>query len=109
MGLARCFGKKMSTYILTILHTQREKSVSEIVEERGFVVENDPAALIKLVTDTITSPNFEKQLAQYKEGDDKKKGKMQKVFFGKVMAASRGMADADALREALEEALEKIE
>ena len=99
----------MSKDILTILHSEQEKSVSEIVEERGFVVENDPAALIKLVTDTMTSPDFENQLVQYKEGNDKKKGKMQKFFFGKVMAASRGMADAEALREALEEALEKIE
>lgn len=103
--------KKMSKEILTILHSsegEEGRAVSDVVEEHGFVVENDSEALVKICVDTITNPDFEKQLKQFKEGDEKKRGKMEKFFFGKVMAASRGMADAETLKEALGGALEKF-
>ncbi|GMH58072.1 hypothetical protein TrRE_jg2631 [Triparma retinervis] len=100
--------KKMGRDIITMLHVgeyEGRKTVGEVVEAHGFKVESDGGALVEVCVGVVKSGEFEKQLEQYVKGDDKKRGKMEKFFFGKVMKASRGMADAEALREALKEAL----
>ena len=68
----------------------------------------DASKLAHLCEEVINSPGFLKQLEDYgkAEGDDRRKGKIRKFFFGKVMKNTKGMADARALDDVLKECLD---
>ena len=61
----------------------------------------NPEELQELCQSVISDEAFESDLQVWIDGDKKLRKKLEKFFFGKVMAKSRGLADAGRLREAL--------
>ena len=59
------------------------------------------AELQELCQSVVNDGAFESDLQVWIDGDKKLRKKLEKFFFGKVMAKSRGLADAGRLREAL--------
>jgi Asp-tRNA(Asn)/Glu-tRNA(Gln) amidotransferase B subunit len=57
--------------------------------------------LIALCNKVVFDPKTSSQLEQYTAGEERKKWKIEKYFSGKIMAASRGNAHPELMKEAL--------
>ena len=101
---------KMAKDIINALYLTEPPgcTVSSFVERENMKVLKDASKLAHLCEEVINSPGFLKQLEDYgkAEGDDRRKGKIRKFFFGKVMKNTKGMADARALDDVLKECLD---
>ena len=104
--------KKMGKDLFDVLFLEEERGagVREVVARRGMAVETDMGKLQSLCAGVVEREEFGKQREQMRaaKGDERKRDKMVKFFFGKVMKESRGMADVSLLREALDRVCEKI-
>jgi len=103
--------KKMGKDLFKVLFLEEERGadVDEVVVRRGLVLERDLGVLMELCLGVVHDERYAKQLVLVKSAEnDKKKGKMVKFFFGKVMAESKGMADVSLLKEALDRVIEKL-
>jgi aspartyl-tRNA(Asn)/glutamyl-tRNA(Gln) amidotransferase subunit B len=97
----------MAKKLLAVLYHEEETgtSPSKVAAARGFELVTDPVELRDLCRDVLTSHPDE--VLVYQRGG-KFVGKMIKLFTGKAMAASRGNAHPERLREALLEVLEEV-
>ena len=82
-------------------------SPSEIATANGWRVIKDMDTLVKLCQSVVFDPQNASQLQQFKDG--KKTWKIEKFFIGKIMAASKGNAHPELLKEALKTALSAVE
>jgi aspartyl-tRNA(Asn)/glutamyl-tRNA(Gln) amidotransferase subunit B len=93
--------------LLAVLYHEEETGVSpsKVAAARGFELVTDPEQLREFCRNVMTSHPDE--VVVYQRGG-KFVGKMIKLFTGKAMAASRGNAHPERLREALLEVLEEV-
>lgn len=73
----------------------------DIATANGWQVINDMETLIALCNKVVFDPKNSSQLEQYTAGEERKKWKIEKYFSGKIMAASRGNAHPELMKEAL--------
>jgi aspartyl-tRNA(Asn)/glutamyl-tRNA(Gln) amidotransferase subunit B len=97
----------MAKKLLAVLYHEEESGAnpSKVAEARGFELVTDPEQLRDLCRNVTTSHPDE--VLVYQRGG-KFVGKMIKLFTGKAMAASRGNAHPERLREALLQVLEEV-
>ncbi len=98
-------GKKLLTLLFT---TEIGGDVADVVKKQGMIVVSDTKVLEEMVEDVLTSEEFEKNLKVLLTGDDRKQEKTAKFFFGKCMQKSKGMADVDRLRDAIQAVADKL-
>ena len=73
----------------------------DIATANGWQVITDMEALLELCNKVVFDPKNSSQLEQYMTGEERKKWKIEKYFSGKIMAASRGNAHPELMKEAL--------
>ena len=79
----------------------------DIATANGWQVVSDKKTLIQLCNSVVFDPKNASQLEQYKTGEERKRWKIEKYFVGKIMAASKGNAHPELMKEALSTVLEK--
>lgn len=97
----------MAKKLLVLLYTDRDcqgASPQQVAVDRGFQLITDLVALRQLCRNVIA--DHPEEMNVYRKGG-KFVAKMQKLFTGKAMAASRGNAHPERLREVLLECLEE--
>ncbi|KAL7533404.1 hypothetical protein ACHAXR_005205 [Thalassiosira sp. AJA248-18] len=98
----------MAKKVLTIMFEDDLHSFpNDIAESHGWRVISDMGTLVELCESIVLDSENESQLEQYKLGG-KKIWKIEKFFVGKIMAASKGNAHPERMKEALACVLEKI-
>ena len=98
----------MAKKVLRIMFEEDSRSSpKDIAKLNGWQVIKDMDALVELCESEVLDPRHSPQLEQYKLGG-KKTWKIEKFFVGKIMAASKGNAHPEKLKEALMCVLEKI-
>ena len=109
--------KRTAKQILRFLHKQywdtkcqnnkeetQTKQPRDIANEKGWNMISDPSQIRSLCLQTIHK--FDSHWEQYKEGDDKKKWKMEKFLMGKVMTESGGNVHPEKMKTILKKVLE---
>ena len=97
----------MAKKILALLYKdEMGKSPKETAEKYGFRVISDMDELEALCESVVLDPAHEKELQLYRQGG-KLVGKMEKLFMGKTMKASKGNAQPELLAEALSVVLQR--
>ncbi|RMG56026.1 MAG: Asp-tRNA(Asn)/Glu-tRNA(Gln) amidotransferase GatCAB subunit B, partial [Gammaproteobacteria bacterium] len=81
-----------------------EGSADEIIEARGLKQMTDTGAL-EVVIDEIIAAN-PKQVENYRNAEEKKRGKMIGFFVGQVMKATQGKANPGLVNKLLKEKLD---
>jgi aspartyl-tRNA(Asn)/glutamyl-tRNA(Gln) amidotransferase subunit B len=80
-------------------------SADSIIEEKGLKQVSDTGALEKMVDEVIA--NNPEQVANYRQAEEKKRGKMLGFFVGQIMKASQGQANPQQLNQILKQKLEQ--
>ncbi|KAL9189398.1 hypothetical protein ACHAXT_009073 [Thalassiosira profunda] len=97
----------MAKKVLSLMFEEDHQSLpGEIAEANGWRVISDMDALVDLCEGVVLYPRNASQLEQYKLGG-KKVWKIEKFYAGKVMAASKGNAHPEKMKEALARVLER--
>lgn len=78
---------------------QGEGEADTIIEARGLKLVSDSGAIEAMVDEVIA--NSEKQVANYRQADDKKRPRMLGYFVGQIMKASKGQANPQQVNEIL--------
>jgi len=98
----------MAKKVLAVMFEEDMHSFpAEIAKTNGWQVISDMDTLIKLCESVVLDTKNSSQLEQYKLGG-KKLWKIEKFFVGKIMAASKGNAHPERMKEALACVLEKV-
>ena len=98
----------MAKKVLTTMYEDESSShPKDIARANEWEVISDMETLIQLCEGVVFDPKNASQLEQYKLGG-KKVWKLEKFFVGRVMAASRGNAHPELLKEALAKVLEGV-
>lgn len=97
----------MAKKVLVIMFENPHSLPKDIAEANGWRVISDIDALVELCKGVLLDPANASQLEQYRLGG-KKVWKIEKYFAGKVMAASKGNAHPERMREALTGVLERL-
>lgn len=87
----------------TMFNEDSPSSPSDIATANGWRIIKDMDTLVELSQSVVFDPQNASQLRQFKDG--KKIWKIEKFFIGKIMAASKGNAHPELLKEALKTAL----
>jgi len=85
--------------VFSILWSQTDGEVDNIIEQQGMKQVSDTGALEKLVDEVLSG--MTDQIAQYKEADDKKRKKIMGSFMGPLMKASKGQGNPKLFNEIL--------
>ena len=91
----------------TMFNEDSTSSPSDIATANGWRVITDMDTLVDLSRSVVFDPQNASQLRQFKDG--KKIWKIEKFYIGKIMAASKGNAHPELLKEALNTALSAVE
>ena len=95
----------MAKNLLHCLYTTEKGGIPhQVASDQGWQLISDPEEL-RALCDRVTKSHPD-EVEKYREGG-KYEIKMFKFFIGKVMAASRGMAEPERLKDILEEVLNK--
>ncbi len=91
---------KIAKQVFEIMWSNKEEiSADAIIEKEGLKQVSDSGAIEKLVDDVINS-NPE-QVENFRQAEEKKKGKMLGFFVGQIMKASKGQANPQQVNEIL--------
>ncbi len=99
----------MARKVLNIMYFEggRKDHPRDIAAANGWQVVSDEEILIQLCKSVVFDPKNSSQLDQYKHGEERKRWKIEKYFVGKIMAASKGNAHPELMKEALSTVLKK--
>jgi len=100
-SISGTIGKK----VFEALATGKGKSADAIIERQGLRQVTDSSAIAALI-DEVLAAN-ESEVAQYRQSDEAKRGKMFGFFVGQAMKASKGKASPAQVNAILKEKLEQ--
>ena len=83
------------------------EDVTTTAREMGMVRIKGTREVEEACREVLRDGEYREQRGQYGEGDRRRRGKIVKFFVGKVMKATRGMADVDVVEMVLGEILEE--
>ncbi|OLO10788.1 aspartyl/glutamyl-tRNA amidotransferase subunit B [Chromohalobacter japonicus] len=95
---------KAAKQVFQALWDGEEDSADAIIEARGLKQVTDTGAIEGMIDQVIADSPV--QVAQYREADEAKRGKMIGYFVGQVMKASRGTANPQQVNSLLKQKLD---
>ncbi|MCK0752086.1 Asp-tRNA(Asn)/Glu-tRNA(Gln) amidotransferase subunit GatB [Chromohalobacter japonicus] len=95
---------KAAKQVFQALWDGEEDSADAIIEARGLKQVTDTGAIEGMIDQVIADSPV--QVAQYREADESKRGKMIGYFVGQVMKASRGTANPQQVNSLLKQKLD---
>ncbi|MCK0765064.1 Asp-tRNA(Asn)/Glu-tRNA(Gln) amidotransferase subunit GatB [Chromohalobacter beijerinckii] len=96
---------KAAKQVFQALWDGEEDSADAIIEARGLKQVTDTGAIEGMIDQVIADSPV--QVAQYREADESKRGKMIGYFVGQVMKASRGTANPQQVNSLLKQKLDQ--
>ncbi|WP_251978933.1 Asp-tRNA(Asn)/Glu-tRNA(Gln) amidotransferase subunit GatB [Salinicola avicenniae] len=96
---------KAAKQVFAALWNNEGQSADEIIEARGLKQVTDTGAIEAMIDQVILESPV--QVAQYREADEAKRGKMIGYFVGQVMKASRGTANPQQVNGVLKQKLDE--
>ncbi|GHB31318.1 Asp-tRNA(Asn)/Glu-tRNA(Gln) amidotransferase subunit GatB [Salinicola rhizosphaerae] len=96
---------KAAKQVFAALWNNEGQSADEIIEARGLKQVTDTGAIEAIVDQVIADSPV--QVAQYRDAEPEKRGKMIGYFVGQVMKASRGTANPQQVNSVLKQKLDE--
>ncbi|WP_110690198.1 Asp-tRNA(Asn)/Glu-tRNA(Gln) amidotransferase subunit GatB [Salinicola endophyticus] len=96
---------KAAKQVFAALWNNEGQSADEIIEARGLKQVTDTGAIEAMIDQVIADSPV--QVAQYRDADPEKRGKMIGYFVGQVMKASRGTANPQQVNGLLKQKLDE--
>ena len=96
---------KAAKQVFAALWNNEGASADEIIDTRGLKQVTDTGAIEAMIDQVIADSPV--QVAQYREADPEKRGKMIGYFVGQVMKASRGTANPQQVNGLLKQKLDE--
>ncbi|WP_110648952.1 Asp-tRNA(Asn)/Glu-tRNA(Gln) amidotransferase subunit GatB [Salinicola peritrichatus] len=96
---------KAAKQVFAALWNNEGTSADEIIDARGLKQVTDTGAIEAMIDQVIAESPV--QVAQYREADEAKRGKMIGYFVGQVMKASRGTANPQQVNGLLKQKLDQ--
>ena len=96
---------KAAKQVFAALWNGEGNSADEIIEAKGLKQVTDSGAIEAMIDQVIDDSPV--QVAQYREAEEEKRGKMIGYFVGQVMKASRGTANPQQVNVLLKQKLDK--
>ncbi|MHB0774394.1 Asp-tRNA(Asn)/Glu-tRNA(Gln) amidotransferase subunit GatB [Halomonas sp. WWR20] len=97
---------KAAKQVFAALWAGEGKSADAIIEARGLKQVTDTGAIEAMIDQVIADSPV--QVAQYREAEPEKRGKMIGYFVGQIMKASRGTANPQQVNQLLKEKLDRL-
>lgn len=97
---------KAAKQVFAALWNNEGQSADEIIDTRGLKQVTDTGAIEAMIDQVILESPV--QVAQYRDADPEKRGKMIGYFVGQVMKASRGTANPQQVNGVLKQKLDEV-